>query len=71
MKPVLGNPFVVGGADAAADHECTPATAGFVAAMQAKDEDALDDLIDKTKPKKTGEESGATLYEDERHRLRR
>ena len=37
----------------------------FVAAIKAKDEDALDNLIDKTKPKKTGEESGATLYEDD------
>ena len=35
-----------------------------MAAIKAKDEDALDKLIDKTKPKKIGEESGATLYQD-------
>ena len=36
-----------------------------MAAIQAKDGDALDDLIDKTKPNETGEESGATIYEDD------
>ena len=62
VKPVLGNPFVVGVADVAALRHSgdTP----FVAAIQAKDGDALDNLIDKTKPKKVGEESGATLYEE-------
>ena len=63
VRPVLGNPFVVG----AADVESFIADSGgsaFVAAIQAKDKDALDELIDKTKPKKTGEESGATLYEE-------
>ena len=35
-----------------------------MAAIQVKDKGALDDLIDKTKPKKTGEESGATLYQE-------
>jgi uncharacterized protein DUF3352 len=63
VKPVLGNPFVVGATDAASFTGDSGDTA-FVAAIRAKDKDALDKLIDKTKPKKTGEESGATLYED-------
>jgi uncharacterized protein DUF3352 len=63
VKPVLGNPFVVGSTDAASFTGNSGDTA-FVAAIQAKDKGALDDLIDKTKPKKTGEESGATVYEE-------
>jgi hypothetical protein len=63
VKPVLGNPIVVGATDAASFTGSSGNTA-FVAALMAKDEGALGDLIDKTKPDKTGEESGATLYED-------
>jgi hypothetical protein len=63
VRPVLGNPIVVGGTSAASITGDTGDTA-FIGAMQAKDEDALGDLIDKTKPNKTGEESGATVYED-------
>ncbi|HMJ95879.1 MAG TPA: DUF3352 domain-containing protein [Thermoleophilaceae bacterium] len=63
LKPVLGNPIVVGATDAASFTGSSGNTA-FVAALQAKDEGALADLIDKTKPNKTGEESGATLYDD-------
>jgi uncharacterized protein DUF3352 len=63
VKPVLGNPFVVGATDAQSFTSNSGAT-GFVAAIKAKDKDALGKLIDKTKPNKTGEESGATLYED-------
>jgi hypothetical protein len=61
VKPVLGNPLVVGAASAGA---VTGNSGAFVAAMRAKDSGALDDLIDKTKPKKAGEASGATLYSD-------
>jgi hypothetical protein len=61
VKPVLGNPFVVG---AASGDALTGGSGAFVAAMQATDKGALDDLIAKTKPKKTGEASGATLYSD-------
>ena len=32
--------------------------------MKAKDKGKLDDLVSKTKPQKTGEASGATLYKD-------
>jgi hypothetical protein len=61
VKPVLGNPLVVGAADAEA---ITGESNAFVVAIKAKDKGALDDLIDKLKPGKTGEASGATLYED-------
>jgi hypothetical protein len=64
VKPALGNPFVVGATDAASFTADSGAT-DFVAAIQAKDKDALDRLIDKTKPRETGEESGATLYEED------
>ena len=63
VKPMLGNPLVVGGTGAPLITSSSGG-AGFVGAIQAKDKGALDDLIDKTKPKKTGEESGATLYEE-------
>jgi hypothetical protein len=62
VRPVLGNPIVVGGTDAASITADSGNTA-FVGAMRAKDKDALGELIDKTNAKKTGEESGATLYE--------
>jgi uncharacterized protein DUF3352 len=62
VKPVLGNPFVVGASTADA---ITGESNAFVAAMQAKDKGALDDLIGKLKPKKIGEASGATLYQDQ------
>jgi hypothetical protein len=56
IKPVLGNPIVVGAV--------TANSSDVVAAMRAKDKDKLDDLVSKTKPQKTGEASGATLYKD-------
>jgi hypothetical protein len=61
VKPVLGNPFVVGAANPEA---LTADSNAFVAAVKAKDKGKLDDLIDKTNPQKVGEESGATLYRD-------
>src|SRR5215217_37180 len=63
VKPVLGNPFVVGATDARSLSSQSGA-ASFVAAYKVKDEDALDRVIEKTKPNETGEQSGATLYED-------
>ena len=64
VKPVLGNPFVVGATNTASFTGESDAS-NFVAVIQSKDGDALDNLIDKTKPKETGEESGATIYEDD------
>jgi hypothetical protein len=59
VKPVLGNPLVVG---ASQPDATTGESNAFVVAVKAKDKGALDDLIDKTKAKKVGEASGATLY---------
>jgi hypothetical protein len=64
VKPLLGNPFVVGAVDARSftgegeDND-------FVAAVQAKDGDKLKDLVEKENPKEDGEKSGAKLYRDE------
>jgi hypothetical protein len=60
VKPVLGNPAVFGAADAEA---LTAGSDNFVLAFQAKDQGALEDLVDSQNPKKVGEESGATVYE--------
>ena len=46
VKPVLGNPFVVGAANGGSFTGESGANE-FVAAIQAKDKGALDDLIDK------------------------
>jgi hypothetical protein len=64
VKPLLGNPFVVSGTDAAAligSEGDTP----FIAAVEVADTDALDRLIEKTKPEERGETAGATLYGDD------
>ncbi|HZN89297.1 MAG TPA: DUF3352 domain-containing protein [Thermoleophilaceae bacterium] len=64
VKPLLGNPFVVGATNVASFTDDTEDD-DFVAATQVKDTDALDALIDKTGPTEQGEESGATVYEDD------
>ena len=61
IKPVLGNPIVVG---ASKPDAVTGDSNAIVAAIQAKDKDKLDDLVKSQKPAKTGEASGATLYKD-------
>jgi hypothetical protein len=61
VKPILGNPAVLGAADAEA---ITGDSNNFVLALQAKDQGALEDLVDKLKPRELGEASGATLYEE-------
>jgi hypothetical protein len=61
VKPVAGNPLVVGAAEPQA---VTGDSNAYVVAMKAKDEGALGDLIDKLKLRKAGEASGATLYQD-------
>lgn len=63
VKPILGNPFVVGGTsvrslvDEAEDDD-------FVAAIQAEDRGALEDAVEKEGGDKKGEKNGADLYED-------
>jgi hypothetical protein len=58
VEPVLGNPAVAGAIQQGGDTTA-------VAAMQATDKDALDRLIDRTKPREVGEAAGATLYQDD------
>jgi hypothetical protein len=61
IKPVLGNPLVFGAVKADA---ITGDSDALVAAVEANDKDKLDALVEKQKPQKTGEASGATLYKD-------
>jgi hypothetical protein len=63
IKPLLGNPAVISATDVGSFLSSTE-EAGFVAALQVADKDALDSLIDKTKPQKRGEVGGATVYQD-------
>ena len=62
IKPVLGNPFVVGAADPRAVTEGK--NDSFVAALKAKDKGKLGDLVDKEKKKDDGEKNGFKLYRD-------
>jgi uncharacterized protein DUF3352 len=61
VKPLLGNEFVVGAPDVRA------LTRGgndkVVAALQAKDQGKLQDLVERQSAKEIGQKSGATLYE--------
>ncbi len=64
VKPLLGNPFVVGATDIrtfVGESEDDD----FVAAIQARDSEALDRLVEKTQPEEQGEVAGATVYEDD------
>jgi len=64
VVPLRGNPFVVGATDAK-NFLGDSASDSFVAAIQVADEDKLGDLLEKTGVRKTGEKSGATIYDDE------
>jgi hypothetical protein len=61
VKPVLGNPAVLGAADT---ETVTGDAENYILALQAKDQGALEDLVDKLKPRETGEASDATLYQN-------
>ena len=63
VKPLLGNPFVVGAVN--------PSTFGrggasneFVGAIDAKNSDKLKAIVGKSGAQQQGEEEGATLYKD-------
>src|SRR5215217_5353633 len=64
VKPLLGNPAVISATDVGSFLSSSE-EAGFGAALQVDDEDALQSLIDKTKPAKRGEVGGATVYQDQ------
>jgi hypothetical protein len=63
VKPLLGNPFVVSATDVTSF--ISGSDDDFVAVLDASDSEALDRLIDKTKPQEQGEVGGATVYEDD------
>jgi Protein of unknown function (DUF3352) len=63
VKPLLGNPFVVSATDVTSFISGTDDD--FVAVLDASDSEALDRLIDKTKPHEQGEVGGATVYDDD------
>ncbi len=69
IKPLLGNPFVIGVVDArffTADGD----TDDFVGAIQAKDGDELVDVLKRSSgAKESGEQSGATIYENDGDRF--
>ena len=63
VKPILGNPFVVGATDVRSiidDREDDD----FVGALQSNDRDALVNAVEKEGAKESGEQNGATVYED-------
>ena len=62
VVPLLGNPFVVGAADAPSFLGGSDGN-GFVAAIQVSDEDKLGDLLKATGAAERGEESGAKIYD--------
>jgi hypothetical protein len=68
VRPLLGNPFVVGANDVAT-FIAEGDSDDFVAAIQVDDTEALDRMIDKTKPDEQGEVAGATVYEDDGSRF--
>jgi hypothetical protein len=63
VKPLLGNPFVVSATDVPSFLSDTDDE--FVAVLDSDDSEALDRLIDTTKPAERGEASGATIYDDD------
>jgi hypothetical protein len=66
FEKALGNEFVVGSTDAKSFVNVPSGEDdNFVAAIQAKDEGALNELIEDEDAKESGESSGATIYEDD------
>jgi Protein of unknown function (DUF3352) len=62
IKPLLGNPFVVGAPDASGFVE--GGGENFIGAIQAKDGDKLEDVLKKSGAKEVGDKSGAKIYEN-------
>jgi hypothetical protein len=64
IKPLLGNPAVISATDVTSFLSPSEED-NFVAALEVKDTDKLDSLIEKTGAKKQGEVAGATVYQDQ------
>ncbi len=63
LRPLLGHPFVVGAVDARS-FVAGEDTDDFVGAVEARDGDKLRDVLERSGAKRSGERSGATIYED-------
>lgn len=64
IEPLLGNPAVISATDVTSFLSDSD-KAGFVAALEVADTDALDSLIEKTGADEDGEVAGATVYQDQ------
>ncbi len=65
IKPLLGNELVVGGTDVRSLLDSGDESDDqFVAAIEAGDEDKLEELLKRDDTKEGGEQDGAKLYED-------
>jgi Protein of unknown function (DUF3352) len=64
LRPLLGEPAVISATDVTS-FLSDSGEAGFVAALQVSDTEALDALIEKTGAAEQGEVAGATVYQDE------
>ena len=62
LRPMLGNPIVVGGTSARSITDNADSNDEFVAAFQVKDKDKLDALLKGQKAKEQSERSGAKIY---------
>ena len=62
VRPLLGNPVVVGGTSPQSITDNADSNEEFVAAIQVKDKDKLDALLKGQKAKESGERAGVTLY---------
>jgi hypothetical protein len=65
VRPLLGNPIVVGTGRTKAFGNGGDSGDEFIAAVQVKDKDKLDELLKKEKAKEQGERSDAKLYKSD------
>ena len=65
VKPLLGNQVVIGATDAAALVDDGEDDEDYVGAVEAKDGERLTELLERDGPKQSGEQNGATIYEDD------
>jgi hypothetical protein len=63
VKPLLGNPAVISATDVTSF--LSDSDDDFVAVLEVDDPEALDRLIDKTKPQEQGDVAGAKVYDDD------
>jgi hypothetical protein len=64
LKPILGNPFVVGGIDPRSVTDHKPDNQ-FVGALKAKDKGKLESIVKEQGAKQEGEKNGAKIYKSQ------